>query len=936
MKKNWAENVEHIKEKEKKIKEMLTELKNNRWREALQDHNKHEKMWDILKKLKNREAKKDEGSVLKHRGKGYADDKAKANAFATEYSMISKLKVPKERRQTKKKTAKIFREREKEEREEDGGITMQEMVKALDKMDSKKAAGPDDIHPKLLKNLPEIGIEMFRKMFNKSLKEGMVPQNWRNARIIPLLKAGKDERCVQSYRPISLTSVIGKWMERVINDRLRFVLERKGFFSKCQAGFRRNRTVEDQLIRLTQEVHDGFQERKRTVMTLFDYEKAYDKVWRDGLMNKIMEAGCSSKIGRWIQSWLANRKAWVTVGNENSKKKLMREGVPQGAVLSPLLFIIYINDLNSNWPEGVSASMFADDLAVWASDRDWKEAKRKVEKATECVEQWSRKWLMKVNEGKCEAILFSKDAKDKNIDVQLKINGENIKMNRNPTFLGITYDMRLTFEEHTRRIIEKANKRMKILRAIAGINWGFDKDLLRETYTALIESILRYGAPAWTPWIGKGAWEKLEKVQREAARLMVGALRSTPIEAILAEAGLNTIKNKMETINTIAFERSMRMSKDSFRWEVASKKKRKRLKVEGWREEARKRWKEIFGDMEENIEEFPEMHKPWKERCKILFELDGKKDKNAADNKDMGEEKLRNNNIYDYVIYTDGSAEEGRMNGGAGMVVTRNGRKIEEVVKPAGKLCSSYQAEMVALYTALNWLEERDWTKARIVTDSKSSLMSLRNEADSPKNIWLSKVRRVINEIDIRRELCMTWVPSHCGIEGNEWADRAAEKGTREEQNVKWSYDCAKAKIKSVQRRMEFEHERTKAVFEGRKVKEKEERGWKREEAISYRRLRMGHSRELKSYLKRIGDREDGACRLCKEEEEDLYHVWTRCPAVMVRRGRQGELKELIENPKESLSLWNWFRGKALPLLLQQQQQQQQQQKQQQQQQQQQ
>ena len=122
------------------------------------------------------------------------------------------------------------------------------------------------------------------------------------AKIVPLLKKNKDPQNISSYRPISLTSVLGKWMERVLNDRLRYFLESNNLLSQSQAGFRPNRTVEDQLIRVSQDISDGLQERRRTVLGLLDYSKAYDKVWKDGLMHKLVKKGISTKILRCIQS----------------------------------------------------------------------------------------------------------------------------------------------------------------------------------------------------------------------------------------------------------------------------------------------------------------------------------------------------------------------------------------------------------------------------------------------------------------------------------------------------------------------------------------------------------------------------------------------------------------------------------------------------------
>ena len=157
------------------------------------------------------------------------------------------------------------------------------------------------------------------KIVNGSLKETRIPQNWRNGKIIPILKNGKPPEAIPSYRPICLTSCVGKLMERVINKRIMYKLESRNMLNENQAGFRSSRSVEDQLIRLSQTISDGFQDREKTTLALLDYAKAYDKVWRDGLLLKMIDMGVGESVVRWIQCWLSNRKAWVEFEGEKTK-----------------------------------------------------------------------------------------------------------------------------------------------------------------------------------------------------------------------------------------------------------------------------------------------------------------------------------------------------------------------------------------------------------------------------------------------------------------------------------------------------------------------------------------------------------------------------------------------------------------------------------------
>ena len=160
-------------------------------------------------------------------------------------------------------------------------------------------------------------------------------RTWRNAIIVPLLKQGKPAGSVASYRPISLTSCFGKVMERLVSNRLTYLAEKGGLWCADQAGFRRLRSTEDQILRITQTVSDGFQQKpaKRGVLALLDFSKAYDLVWRTDLLGSLLSSGVPYHFIRWIRGFLTNRLAKVRLNGAHSRTRKFREGLPQGSVL---------------------------------------------------------------------------------------------------------------------------------------------------------------------------------------------------------------------------------------------------------------------------------------------------------------------------------------------------------------------------------------------------------------------------------------------------------------------------------------------------------------------------------------------------------------------------------------------------------------------------
>jgi hypothetical protein len=483
---------------ERKVREAIKNQRCQEWKNTVASNNAVNKVWPLLKRLRgdnNGEAKE---RALIHNGRAYITPYSKANAFAREYARTSKLTIPVTHRGIKKRlNAKL---RQSPQPSNEGSlIRCDEVTAALHEIDGSKAPGPDKIHPRLLKHLPRRAVQLVTRLFNRSWTTSVVPQNWRKGEIVPLLKKGKDPETVAAYRPICLTSTLSKWMERVIANRLRHTLEEKGLLTQCQAGFRPNRTTEDHVLMLSKDISNGFEQRKKTVLVLQDYAKAYDTVWRDGLLWKMTALGLDGRLVRWVQSWLANRRAWVRYDETPGRSVTMRQGLPQGAVLSPTLFLIYINDVVDNIGEKVTPSLFADDIALWSQDVDAEVATRNVQTAVDSIAQWSREWLLTLSVAKCETSLFSLDAAQSGMKPVITIEGSAIAYNSYPTFLGVTYDRRLSFADHVLRVCNRARKRVQILRRVAGTDWGLDRELLRSGYLALVRSVLEYASCAWMP-----------------------------------------------------------------------------------------------------------------------------------------------------------------------------------------------------------------------------------------------------------------------------------------------------------------------------------------------------------------------------------------------------------------------------------------------------
>ena len=283
-----------------------------------------------------------------------------------------------------------------------------ELQRALKKLRPRRSPGPDGITNEMLIHLGRTAVCELLQIYNPSWEQGVLPLIWREATMIPILKKGKDPKKANSYRPVSLTSCVVKTMERIVNERLKWYLETEDLLALEQAGFWQFRSTEDQATYLSQEIEDAFQEQKLVLVSWIDLQKAFDKVWMEGLLVKLLRNGIASNMFNWIKSYLYNRRTRVCRQNsqqENSSKARCSTG------RSPVL--LFINDLVSELPKGVKAALYADDLVIWCKEEYATTATYRMQLAADKLNSWTEKWCVAVNKDKSSTTLFTLSPKQK-------------------------------------------------------------------------------------------------------------------------------------------------------------------------------------------------------------------------------------------------------------------------------------------------------------------------------------------------------------------------------------------------------------------------------------------------------------------------------------------------------------------------------------------
>ena len=217
------------------------------------------------------------------------------------------------------------------------------------------------------------------------------------------------------------------------------IAEDRKLFSRFQAGFRKNRSCEDNILRIVQRIEDGFQKNKyhRSVIALLDFSKAYDTVWREKLLTHMIHLGIPLTFIRWLRAFLSDRRARVKLNNVLSKSYVFRQGLPQGSVLAPLLFLFYINDLAEHLPDDVLNALFADDVTILGTARKTEDAEAAVQRAVDIVQAWSTVWKITINVGKCEVCGFTPWTNDFEWIPVIILAGKQLQHNPNPRLLGV-------------------------------------------------------------------------------------------------------------------------------------------------------------------------------------------------------------------------------------------------------------------------------------------------------------------------------------------------------------------------------------------------------------------------------------------------------------------------------------------------------------------
>jgi hypothetical protein len=391
-------------------------------------------------------------------------------------------------------------------------ILEDDVNKVLRLLKPAKAAGPDSIPSRLLKELADEFAPVLTRIFRQSLDCGLLPSDWKLAHISPIYKGGS-KHAPNSYRPISLTCICCKLLERLIKKAMTDFLEGNQLLNDAQHGFREKRSCLTNLLYSFERWTKYMDEHTPVDVIYIDFKKAFDSVPHKRLMKKLSLHGIDGKLLQWIEGFVTGRSQCVQVNGIPSDWVAVESGVPQGSVLGPLLFIVYVNDI----PELLDCDilMFADDIKIWKQIKTPSDCFN-LQKDLDILEQWSHTWLLSFNNAKCSTLRISSNHEQETQTYYL--NNTALPVAEKEKDLGVIVHKSLKPSIQCAKAAAKATSVMRrIKRAFPVISI----EMFGKIYGSFVRSHLEYAVQAWMPWLKKDKI-LLENVQRRSTKLVTG------------------------------------------------------------------------------------------------------------------------------------------------------------------------------------------------------------------------------------------------------------------------------------------------------------------------------------------------------------------------------------------------------------------------------
>ena len=484
-------------EKYKSYRNLLSRLKtrarNNYYSAlAVEYGNDKSKIWRLVKEITKR--KKITNNSIKvitdKNGNKLHDPKLIANSLNEHFSTVGEKMASKFANDTNLQHPLDYITTEVKNHFIPSPTNISEILKLILNLGDKKASGYDSISNIILKNTKVVIAPYIVKLFNTCMSSGTFPDCFKKAQVVPLFKGGEKDN-QNCYRPISLLPALGKLLEKVVSIRTTDFLNKNNVLTNDQFGFRKGYSTEYAILDIYEKLLSNLDKGLNSCAIFLDLAKAFDSVDHEILLSKLPKYGIRGNILNFFKSYLTSRSQFVKIGRTESSALPIKFGVPQGSILGPLLFLLFINDLPN--ASNFFIKLFADDTFLCAQNKDIELLETEVNGELVKVNRWLVANKLTLNIGKSKFMIIT-NKKLKSYTPSVKINGKPLKCCDHYKYLGVIFDKNLSWKPHIEYICKKVSKACG---SLASLRYCVNIDLLREVYHSLIHSYLRYGILVW-------------------------------------------------------------------------------------------------------------------------------------------------------------------------------------------------------------------------------------------------------------------------------------------------------------------------------------------------------------------------------------------------------------------------------------------------------